>query len=623
MRKLRPALDVLFRAAFVPPAFDDPEMECRYLMDRRRRQLPKLRILSGIFVAACVIWLFMPKGDMRMKVWYFYRANNFISALGALTFVIIFHRCPSSMRYHDLAVTFWAMHFLAVNSLTRAHTEQILGLETSAPVHDEGYQLVICSAWIAGFLAHAEIRLQYFVVIIHIGLACWVALCLHYGTSLENAVLFKLTAMYYVLCVCITIQIRLGEKGRQTMWMLMEKFHRQADEERAVAQAERETVVAKVNAAEQEAIHSFMVAVFDIFGHLEWRTSTYDDEPRLCFEETPNVALDDLLRQSVKGQSLEVLLGAPPAAASGDRERWRRERQRLWEYAAIEAAEIPETDGNKTAHVARKIGLTCADAVGNSFEVELFIRPGFAGSAIFGILVLQRAFGDSAPEQNHQHPYSVDIGMPGPRTSGTRSVRSAGSGRSSSSAGSGWPLPLLRSNGCQEEISAWVDASCEGLPILKCSVGFTLIAGPSPLGLLLLDMLVDGNGFLSWLQFNMNAIASDEPQQDARGSSTMTREVKLRPPGSASSFIEFRAECSLVEDGVEGAECSIGVSEVDNWDMGQSHSDFGSTDAGENWSVLLVFRNVTQHRRKKERNKQARHTPVLARPPSYEQICAI
>jgi len=41
---------------------------------------------------------------------------------------------------------------------------------------------------------------------------------------------------------------------------------------------------------------------------------------------------------------------------------------------------------NAHAHVvARKIGLTCMDTHQNTFEVELFIRPGAGDSVIYGV----------------------------------------------------------------------------------------------------------------------------------------------------------------------------------------------------------------------------------------------
>ena len=109
---------------------------------------------------------------------------------------------------------------------------------------------------------------------------------------------------------------------------------------------------AKVCAAEQEALQSFMVAVFDIFGHLVWKTSTIDDEPHLCFEDEPNVALDELLQQPLRGQSLEALLGMRSEISQ-------RERLRLWEYASAEASSSEAEPRSNTRICARKIGLTC------------------------------------------------------------------------------------------------------------------------------------------------------------------------------------------------------------------------------------------------------------------------
>merc|ERR1719422_1676821 len=109
------------------------------------------------------------------------------------------------------------------------------------------------------------------------------------------------------------------------MWLVQKQLEQQAETERVLAQAEREGVQAKVSAAEQAAHHSFMVAVFDIFGQLEWREPSHDAEPQLCFEANPNASLNELVGQAVEGQSLEVLLGRSENEAE-----WRRERQRLW-----------------------------------------------------------------------------------------------------------------------------------------------------------------------------------------------------------------------------------------------------------------------------------------------------
>jgi len=367
------------------------------------------------------------------------------------------------------------------------------------------------------------------------------------------------------------------------MWVLQKQLKQQAEEERALAQAEREMVVAKVTAAEQAALHSFIVAVFDIFGHLVWRTSCHDDEPRLCFADEPNAALDELLQQGVAGKSLEVLLGKPH-----DEELWKRERQRLWEYAALEAASEDICHEANAHIVARKIGLTCTDASNTAFEIELFIRPGSAGSVIYGILVLHRGHPGVVAEAER----SVSIDRGEERYSGVYAgSRSSGSSVSSRSSGIELLLPIDDSTGCVGEVFAWVDAAGHGLPILKCSAGFTLISGPSSSGILFLEMLDDAAGFMRWFQHMLNSYFVEDVEDKYQVPSARCH-IRLHHVGrpSASNALELRAECAMdVEGTLSGTE------------------DFEIDDGSGLVPVLLVFRNVTQHRRKRVRKKPKLH----------------
>jgi len=357
-----------------------------------------------------------------------------------------------------------------------------------------------------------------------------------------------------------------------------------------MAQAEREGVVAKVCAAEQVALHSFMVAVFDIFGQLEWRTSTHDDEPRLFFEEKPNTALNELFHKPMAGQSLEALLGQ---ASGGDL--WRRERQRLWEYAALEAGPQEETSpgASRRAHmVARKIGLTCMDASNSALEIELFMRPASAGKAIFGILVIRG-------ETTWGQETTLIMNVPRPWATTASVAKSGGScGSNTSSNGEEFTLPLDEATGRATEVFAWIDAQGEGMPIQKCSVGFTLLSGPSPMGVKFYDMLDDDPDFIKWLQNVLMGLLTRNEESLNLSDMETTHRVKLRHTGSsARRLLAIRAECQLdLKSTMEGPA-----------DGSPLHQDGGK------WPALLVFRNVMQHKRKSEKNRHSWHIQIRHR----------
>merc|ERR1712217_526766 len=84
-----------------------------------------------------------------------------------------------------------------------------------------------------------------------------------------------------------------------------------------------------------------------------------------------------------------------------------------------------------------------------------------------------------------------------------------------------------------------VDALSPALSILGCTVAFTLLSGPSPVGANLLDWVVDRSHFLAWVQDGANATHHDRPVE-----CPVQCHVVLQPPHAAGR-LEFHAECAL------------------------------------------------------------------------------
>merc|ERR1740121_3060365 len=116
-----------------------------------------------------------------------------------------------------------------------------------------------------------------------------------------------------------------------------------------------------------------MAAIFDICGTLRWRTADEVAEPQLCFGEEPILHLDELLLQPAAGQPLDILLGPMPTATGDERDRWLKERERLWKYVALEAVGSPSEDeqgeSEKNLRMARKIAITGGDKAGKRMEL--------------------------------------------------------------------------------------------------------------------------------------------------------------------------------------------------------------------------------------------------------------
>ncbi|CAE8603827.1 unnamed protein product [Polarella glacialis] len=484
-----------------------------------------------------VLWILLPRGSMDLTVWLFYRLNSAASALGFVFIVVALDRKWINCKFYDLCIFVVGCHFLAINSFTRSNAEHLFGVESKQPVGDEAYQLLVCMTLWAGFLAHAEIDMRYFFALIHWNMFVWLALGVIYGTALPFEFFVKLTLTYYILCLIMLEHSRRAERRRREMLFMSVELEKLAEHREEFAEYERQAAATKIIAVEQEAVQSFMSAVFDFFGHLAWRTCSGECEPKLlCFspEDQGNAALKVLLGQDIAGRPLETLLGPEPAGASSAQVHWRQERRRLWDYASLEAHCPDDTDGSKSPsrRVARKIGLTCGDVTGAPFEVELFIRASSLGRSLFGIRLLSPGYRKSPPDSN---AHDTDQ-------------------QSQGSCGNGSVHPeaalVSESVGAEGEVCLWVDAAEQGLPVLVCSVPFTLISGPPSPGLLLLDMLLDGAVFEEWFQLNLNDIMNaDDHDHDGDSSRTGTSvhrcSIALQPTGHVGRFFGFTAACSL------------------------------------------------------------------------------
>jgi len=142
------------------------------------------------------------------------------------------------------------------------------------------------------------------------------------------------------------------------------------------------------------------------------------------------------------------------------------------------------------------------------------------------------------------------------------------------------PIPMEATTGRTAEVFAWVDANGEGLPILKCSSGFSLLSGPSPLGTQLCSMIENAPDFLAWFQHKLNtyfvgdAVDPDEWVKSMRPEAVC--QIILHHVGtSASNLLELRADCSLdVARTMLGPEdCDLDDYDEDIWFSLQMGSD--------------------------------------------------
>lgn len=251
-----------------------------------------------------------------------------------------------------------------------------------------------------------------------------------------------------------------------------------------------------------------------------------------------------------------------------------------------------------TRIVARKIALTCINALGNRIEAELFIRPTDQGKAIFGLLITQ---GNSAhPGEKDSSEERAIAGrvppksLPRERGDVSRSDASSGSSKDSRSLS----LPMDAGEWCsstQRTISAWVDAGTQGFPIVMCTSSFTL-GSPVITGAKYLDLLEDScrPDFTRWLQTRLNELRAmldltseilcieDVCRLCTIGNNTC--DVMLRGFGGGSQPRELRAQCLLdIRATLTGGSGLNAFNEV--------------------WPVLLVIHSVTEHSRRLRRRK--------------------
>jgi len=320
------------------PRFEDESLELRHVAERRARVLPMLKICSFLYFFIGAFWWVLPRGGMTFEVWLFFRLNSAVSTVGCAISTLLLLKTRQAWRYYDSLVFFWGCHFLIYQAFTCETTEILLGLEVTTPEHDEGIQILSCICWITGYLSYAEVNLILFLSLVHVGPLVWVLSGVVFGISTAPGLFMKLSLMYYLISMLTFLQAMRSERARRQILQMQISLEGQAQMERALAEAERTAIVNKAAAAEQQALRAFMAAVFDIIGQLEWRTIEADSEPKLCFVDEPNPALDSLLKTCTRGTPLEVVLGPAPDPRAPMRVKYTRERQRLWSYAQTEAA---------------------------------------------------------------------------------------------------------------------------------------------------------------------------------------------------------------------------------------------------------------------------------------------
>ena len=82
--------------------------------------------------------------------------------------------------------------------------------------------------------------------VIHFGVAVWIALGVSFGYGLAYGLFVKITTIYYLLCIFSWEQGRRAQHGSRAIWTVQNQLEREANAERALAHAARETLAAKV-----------------------------------------------------------------------------------------------------------------------------------------------------------------------------------------------------------------------------------------------------------------------------------------------------------------------------------------------------------------------------------------
>eukprot|EP00930_Biecheleria_cincta_P014426 TRINITY_DN12409_c0_g1_i1.p1 TRINITY_DN12409_c0_g1~~TRINITY_DN12409_c0_g1_i1.p1 ORF type:complete len:609 (+),score=90.90 TRINITY_DN12409_c0_g1_i1:142-1968(+) len=521
--------------------FDNPDLELRQLQDKKSRIMP-LTIGTCVFYCFIVIiqWI-IPSDAVPTWVWLFYRTNNAASALWFVIFTAGHYFDWLDFASFDLQASLIGVHWLAYQSLTVNHMEKLLGGQPSRPAHDEAYQLIICFSFWSAVVCRTELRLWHQLALLHIHIIIWVGLGVHFGTPEETKGLWlKMTAAYYLI-VLLLIQLNCrAERTSREMFVLRKRLERQVVQERALAKDEREAAMAKVSAAEQAALRSFMAAVFDTFGHLHW-VRTGVNEPKLCFT-SPGKFLNALMKQDMSGRPLDALLGKAPAHGEA-RDRWHHERQRLWTYAALEAApqheeEEQAEEQSKVLKVARKLTFTCTNATGNTFEAELFLRPGSEGRTLFGLLLLTR--GDEIKLLSESNPDVFALETP----IVSMMVRARTVGNSAFETTSCYSVSEDGSSADNAEVSTWVDAALDDLPVVVSSSTFSWLSRHEDgENVKLMDIVSGKHAFESWFRHCLSSWVNGEEQVL---NPSFWHKVCLCPAASSRSFVEINSLCKFV-----------------------------------------------------------------------------
>lgn len=467
---------------------------------------------------------------------FFYRVNNVANSLSFVTLLLAHRFNWCRFEHFDLQLSAISAHCLIFQCLTRSHTEQLLGLNIGPPAYDEAYQIIMCLMWWAAVMPQAEIDVRYQLVLGHVNIIAWMGFGLRFGTpSATMGMFIKLSISYYLILGLLIDHNRRADQRRYDMLVLHHRLEQQVNQERGLARYEREAALAKISAAEQSALRSFMAAVFDIFGHLEWiRTGV--DEPKLCFSPTEqNTSLNALMKQDLSGKPLDALLGkAPPVGEA--REKWHRERQRLWNYAVVEAEpQCEEDNGERVNNVARKLALTCVDSTGSPFEAEILMRPGSGAGTLFGLLVLTRR--EEIMPTSEASEAILEAGVATERLMreaiAFKPVGETSWESTSRASSEDWQ------HYDNAQVSAWVDASDDALPIVACSATFSWLSRSGEGETLkLMDMVINKESFANWLRSCLSCWVHGENQT---ANPCFLYPVRLCTLASSRSFVEIKS----------------------------------------------------------------------------------
>jgi len=157
---------------------------------------------------------------------------------------------------------------------------------------------------------------------------------------------------------------------------------------------------------------------------------------------------------------------------------------------------------------------------------------------------------------------------------------------SMSSSSSAAMVPFEDFSAPVEEVSAWIDLGRKGLPVLKFTPGFTLLMGPSRVGVKMLDLCIQPKKFIKWLQDEMRPIMDDEvgyESSEANTGSTFTG--GLLYPGTVDSRIVIQVQCQV---DLEKSACPDEEVAVDERAI----------------PVLVRFVNIAQHATRKHKSRE-------------------